>query len=204
MKKILTASAVCLTLAGCATGNYQPPSSTATIPSKEVTVNAPFNVVWQDLIDYASTNFFGIDQFEKDSGLMTLSFGSKNPSKYIDCGTMSATAGSKTFNGSYVNYLVEKKEATLSGKMNITVRAISKNQARVRVNARYVFSAPERRVSTFAGIVTDPSITFTFDSDTPDSVRVANPMPGSPPNRVCRATGAAEKAILDEVSRIGK
>ena len=53
--------------------------------SKTIKFNNSKDEVWNALIDYASESFFSINTYEKDSGLMTLSFTS-NPERFVNCG----------------------------------------------------------------------------------------------------------------------
>jgi len=106
-------SAVCfaLILSGCATNSYTPPSSLAKDEAKhEVMVNKSFDATWASLIDYASGTFFAIDNFEKASGLITLSFGAADPSHFIDCGQMVAPI----FQGSFATFMATEWNATLT------------------------------------------------------------------------------------------
>ena len=122
------------------------------------------------LRSYVSASSFAIDDFEKDSGLITFSFGQSDISKYVDCGQW--TEPESKFEGHYADYLGCSSKGTLSGKMNISVRQISENKISVKVNARYAFSA------------------FSFESGNLDEVNGFR----------CRPTYVLEKGILDAVS----
>lgn len=183
-----------LVLSGCATGTYTPPGSLTGDDAKhEVIVNKSFDATWTSLIDYASSTFFAIDNFEKASGLITLSFGSSEPGRFIDCGQMVAQAGAQKFNGPYATYMSTHLGATLTGKMNLVVRQLEPNKTLVRANARYVFVSPPQ-----GGI---PGNSWTFESGGQATVPVTVPMAGTIPTRTCRPTYAAEKAILDAVRK---
>ncbi len=127
------------TLGGCATSSYSPPTVSSVAANKyTLVIEKPYEETWSSLISHAASTFFAIDEFEKDSGLMTLSFGTSDPGRFINCGTWS----SSQYVGEYVSFLARMQGGTLSGKMNILVRAISDDQSEVRVNARYIFIAP--------------------------------------------------------------
>jgi uncharacterized protein YceK len=182
-----------LVLSGCASvGSYTPPSSlTGDDAKNEVVVDKPFDATWASLIDYASSTFFAIDNFEKASGLITLSFGSSDPGRFIDCGQIVSQSGN--FNGPYTTYMATQLRATLTGKMNLVVRQVDPNRTLVRANARYIFVAPpQAQVS---------GESWTFESGGQATVTVANPVSGTIPTRTCRPTYAAEKAILDAVKK---
>jgi len=183
-----------LILSGCATGSYTPPSSmTKEEARQEVTVNKSFDATWESLIDYASGTFFAIDNFEKASGLITLTFGASDPSRFIDCGQMVAQAGAVSFQGPYATYMATYRNATLTGRMNLVVRQIEPNKTLVRSNARYNFVSP--RDSVF------PMVTWTFESGSQATVNVPGATSGTIPTRTCRPSYAAERAILEAVSK---
>jgi len=62
---------------------YNPPLQEYSKTNYAKTINKSYNKVWESLINYSASTFFGIENFEKESGLLTLSFGSSNPSDYI-------------------------------------------------------------------------------------------------------------------------
>ena len=143
MKKLIATFSLFL-LISCATvgptGTYVEPFGKYS-ESYSYDVNAGFDEAWSALIDYPSTAFFGIDNFEKDSGLLTLSFGVEDPNQYLDCGTILVmNGGNVTFDGSYVNYARIYNSAEFSGLMNISVREIDENTSNIRVNTRYIFT----------------------------------------------------------------
>ena len=78
MKKILNIVFVLTLINSCATINnitYIEP--TRQDYSKSKNFNHSGDKVWSALIDYATESFFSINTYEKDSGLMTLSFSSE-------------------------------------------------------------------------------------------------------------------------------
>src|SRR3990167_1761700 len=90
----LVAVALALAIIGCGVKypEYQPPAPQSYNSDNVRTINKNFEQTWTALIDYTSSSFFGIDNFEKDSGLMTLDFGSNDPAKFVDCGTLHSVA----------------------------------------------------------------------------------------------------------------
>jgi hypothetical protein len=73
-------------LASCATvqpSTYYPPTPQS-YENTEIFENSK-DELWAALVDSASSSFFAINNFEKDSGLMTLDF-SGNAEDYVDCG----------------------------------------------------------------------------------------------------------------------
>ncbi len=54
----------------CSTVNYVAPEQYEDVELSQV-INSGFDDAWSSIIDYASASFFGIDTFEKSSGLIT-------------------------------------------------------------------------------------------------------------------------------------
>lgn len=174
---------VLLPVLGCVP-NYAPPTSPTGTIQNEITVDKSFQEVWSAVIDHATSTYFGVENFEKESGLITLSFGRRNPEQFIDCGWLKTT-NLANYDGTAVQALqIEALTTSLSGRVNIVVRPETPTRTRLRANARYVYQA-ERRQS---------KPTWTFESNTSDTQRVGKVMV------TCRATNVAEQDILKGVS----
>jgi hypothetical protein len=171
-----------LSFAACAP-LYTPPNFPTGKLQNEVTVDKPFQEVWSAVIDHATSTYFGVENFEKESGLMTLSFGGRNPDRFIDCGWLKTT-NLANYDGTAVQAIQREALATtLSGRMNIVVRAESPNRTRLRANARYVYVAQGKQSRP----------TWTFESNTSDTQRVGTVMV------TCRPTNVAEQDLLKGV-----
>ena len=72
-------------------GKYIPPNIYDSILKNSVITNKNFDETWSSVIDFVNDSFFKIENREKDSGLLTLSFGSKEPENFIDCGDFEYT-----------------------------------------------------------------------------------------------------------------
>ena len=152
------------------------------------TINKRFNEVWTALIDYSAGTFFAIDNYEKDSGLLTLSFGADNPSDYVDCGHIKTVT--IKFDGPVIEACEFHGDADLDGSMNIFVKPILSNVTQVKINARYV-------LKLFDGAARQ---TWAFDSGGSDAKRFS----GIQENVVCVPTNKAETTILDGIEKIAK
>jgi len=186
-----------LLLAGCISSKsiYKPPTHESFQQLYTNEFKKPYNEVWDALINYSASTFFGIENFEKESGLLTLSFGASNPQEYITGGYWKTDVvygiNELHFEGDYVEYLTLYQNGTLVGKMNIVVKKIDDNNTRVVVNARYVFSTA----------ITDAegrsfNNTWSFKTGGCSEVKVSNASKGTQPTRTLCPTYKAENAIL--------
>lgn len=157
------------------------------------TFDASFDDTWAALVEHASSTFFAISSFEKSSGLMTLTFGSDQPARFIDCGHITADVAGRKIDMPYAQFLVDFHRATLQGRMNLLARRDSDARTTVRVNSRYVFQAPASPSSA--------DTTFSFDGESRQTLTVVGAMSGSGNTRTCGASGEAERQILDGIER---
>ena len=185
----------CGVLTGCATGTYHPPIGDLATQQNERLVKKSFDETWSALVEHTSQTFFGIDKFEKASGLLTLSFGAANLERFIDCGRIDVQTPGKPTDGShnYVEYLSKFGGGRLDGKMNLLVKSVTPNETLVRVSAKYIFSTPANQ-DTFANV-------WSFDSNSQATIAVGNATKGTVPTRTCRPTLVAEKTILDAIAK---
>lgn len=164
-----------------------------------VLIEQDYDTAWKALIDHLSQSSFAIDNFEKDSGLITLTF-SASPDRYVECGdwNVQGSALIPAFQGSYVQWLEKHTSVSLSGKMNVSVYKMAETVTRIRINARYVLT------STYMGGDKPITNTWTFDSGSSASIAVNNPTRGITPTRTCRPTHQAESDILEAVKELSE
>ena len=179
-----------LPLAGCMQATYTRPSHVGSPDQYSVIVSKPFDIVWKELIQYSAGTFFSIDNFEKDSGLITLTFGASKPQEFVTGGYWEAS-GSKAYKGDYVGFLNKYWNASLNGKMNIVVTERGPHQTQVTVRARYVFTLPSTGRS--------PGSTWSFDTGSCDTIVVSGAVAGIAPERTVCPTYRAERAIIMSV-----
>lgn len=173
----------------CASATYIAPKSNNDIKNFSRVINKSYDDTWKALIDYSASTFFSIDNYEKASGLLTLSFGASNPSEFITGGHWEASSITDNFSGDYVDYLVKYFNGTLNGKMNIVVLEIDSMHTKVRVNARYIFSA------NVLGTIN----TWSFDSGNCGTIDVSTPTRGTQPERTICPTYKAENDVLKAI-----
>lgn len=159
MKKSLLLVMVALVMAlgaGCGAKidtTITPPSEHAVANSR--TFNASYDKVWKATIASIGESFFVLENIEKDSGILSLSFSVKTPNDYIDCGSLSESGnleGGKKYDNFFLGAETPVtrfiafngqsapcyREVSLSGKSNIIVEKTGKNSTTVKVNTRYV------------------------------------------------------------------
>ena len=161
--------------------NYNPEDNTQTI-------NKDFNAVWTALIEYASSSFFAIKTFEKDSGLLTLQFGSGNPSEYVNCGFLKSVTWNRE--GSLL-YLIQSSgisHADLDGNMNIFVKPIATNVTQIKINARYILLINDGQFQN----------TWAFDTGGSDTKQLSAIVV------TCQPTHKAEQTILEGIKKIAQ
>jgi hypothetical protein len=193
-------------LASCAysTGSYVPPAAeSAQVADYKRVIELPYEQVWDRFIQHAAGTFFGIENFEKESGLLTLAFGADAPSEFVDGGhftmkSVDQNGRTTTFDGPYVEFLRLYRGGTLSGRMNVVVRAIEPTKSEVTINTRYVFVA--RSVHPTNGSVSTQ--TWSFNSGSEATIATPIPIKGTSPTRTMRPTHKAERSILEALSNM--
>jgi len=121
-------------------------------------IDKSFDDTWKALVQYVDGSFFSIDNFEKDSGLLTLSFGASNPSEFITGGLYMFSNLSRSFDGDYVDWLTQYENGKLNAKMDIIVTEVDSNKTQVTVMARYIL------ISSIPNLFPDSTEIWEFES----------------------------------------
>ena len=151
MRKIFSSLVMTIFLSSCAVekekltenvGKYVPPNIDDTNFKNSVITNKNFDETWTSVIDFVNNSFFKIENLEKDSGSLTLIFGSKEAENFIDCGDFEYTLffTGEEFKGSYIDYAKSGLLAELEAKMNINIQKIDNESTKISINANYLFS----------------------------------------------------------------
>ena len=140
---------------------------------------------------------------------MTLSFGASEIGLFVDGGQWEykSTRGMDPitglvigedldFSGNYVTFLERFRNAKLTGRMNLFVRALGGQRTEVKVRARYVVNTT---TAIGSRVVSD---TWSFDTGGSDTISVRNPSKGTGETRTMRPTHEAEKSILDAIDAL--
>ncbi len=203
MKSILSSLIMIVLLSSCSVkkekltenvGKYVPPNIEDTNFKNSIITNKNFEETWTSVVDFVNDSFFKIENLEKDSGLLTLSFGSKEPENFIDCGDFEYTLffTGEEFKGSYIDYVKSGLLAVLEAKMNINIQKIDNESTKITINTNYLFST-QHALGYY-----DPKLnqTYSFVSGGYQTIDVINPISGSIPTRTCKSTNFAENAIF--------
>ena len=204
MKKFFSSLAITILLSSCAgekqkltenVGKYVPPNIEDTNFKDFVITNNNFDETWTSIFDFVNDSFFKIENLEKDSGLLTLSFGSKEAEKFIDCGDFEYTLffTGEEFKGSYIDYAKSGLLAVLEAKMNINIQKIDNESTKLSLNTNYTYST-QHALGYY-----DPKLnqTYSFKSGGYQTIDVINPIKGSIPTRTCKSTNFAENTIFN-------
>lgn len=191
--------------AGCATSTeiYMPPPGSGGVTNSKV-VQKPFEHVWDQLVRQLSSDFFVINNIDKSSRLINLSFSAQRPSEYVDCGQTNRsftnahgtrnysynTADSATFafanqQGHVFNL---NRRSRLEGRTNIYVAPEGPGTL-VTVNTKYILNID---VEAF-GLDGRPAGRQSFVAD------VSTKTPGGYQDIQCYARGVIEQRILSFV-----
>jgi len=174
------------------TFSYTPPVETSEgLEEFRYVVARDFDATWSSLVDVVASTFFEVQNYEKDSGLLTLVYDSDSPFEYIDCGTWkkSYPRGEVAFDGSYVGWLMEGEGIESEAKINLRVKEVGRNRSEVEITALYRVEAPAH----------DSSFRFKTDTRSKKKLR-ENKAPGTPDFRTCQATRQLERDLLAEIA----
>jgi hypothetical protein len=189
-----------LILGGCSFNDYSSPG-TGSANQYERVLDMEKEKVWEALIEHASRKLFGITNFEKSSGLMTVSFGSAEPSRYVDCGEWQGFGiwPWKEPRQPYVDYIT-RNGGRLEGNMNISIRALGPSKTLVRVNAYYVV---QHLVVMWPGTFMEKRFnhTWSFRSGGSSTYKITFGSEGMlDRTRTCRSTNNAELSLLNALA----
>jgi hypothetical protein len=186
-----------------------------TLPLKQppmensIVINKSKDQVWKGIIPVLGGSFYVINNVDKDSGLINVSF-SADPGKYIDCGkvhydiTNARGRRDYDFPGSisetrYEDYhpsvgiLNVYRKMQLEGRVNFIVQELSAQSTRITANVKYVLTKSFQGVD-MAGrqSSTSDSISFAYNQ--------REQFPGGAPT-TCQSNGVFEKDLLDLIRR---
>lgn len=147
-----------LVLAGCETSKPISMSYLGPVRQKiqsSATVKEPFDVVWNRLIEKLAGDFFVMNNADKASRIINLSFKANPAIRFVDCGTTKRIFVDKNGNEAVTTYetasnarysvnqgskvYTNDRKTALSGRADIVVKAEG-DQTTVSVTAKYTFT----------------------------------------------------------------
>ena len=157
----------CVSMGVPSTASYTPPETT--IIENEINVAADSGEVWDILVEQLAKTFYVINNIDKESRLLNVSYAESNqPSLYVDCGESDRTyefrgditrynyktadsSAYKFHNGmvadTFFGYYQRKTD--LDGRANIYVAPNADGGTTVTVNTRYIWSVNLRYTEMF-------------------------------------------------------
>lgn len=209
MKKVACIASV-LALSACAGKyDYTPPRAYSQTQNT-VTVDSSKDDVWKKLIVSLGKNFFVINNMDKESGFINISYNG-DPELFVDCGVISSyvknARGERTytFPGSRARMDYEimsdkldlyqvRREMALEGRVNVIVQPVTDKTTSVSVNTKYVLT----RTTTARDVEGRVNVA---KADANFNTGQTGTMPGYPQSLSCSSTGKFERDIIDFVKK---
>lgn len=176
--------------------------------------NYPYEKVWKAVVQSIGSSYFVLENIEKDSGILSLSFAAQNPGDFVDCGvvkehgTVVMRAYDNTFAGTASN--IQRKFVTdqgvpgemirscsLSGKANVLVQSLGPKQTRVTIRTRYVFTLTNMVMPYGAPAPVKMEATMNFTGSEVGTFPDTNKLQ----SLQCRSRGTLEISILDGIEK---
>jgi hypothetical protein len=207
-------------MTGCATisGNisYTNPDKSPAL-NNSIIVDKAKDDLWKQIIPALGRQFFVINNLDKDSGIINISYNG-DPEQYVDCGWITSYVkanGERTYtfpaSRAYQDYeIVEpywysvNRKMNLEGRMNIIVEEIGANQCKITVNTRYIVT----KTSTTTPWMNIGSIAFpryvpaNYSHTNTDSIAFNSGEESTfPQGTRCKATGVFETTVLSVLTK---
>ncbi len=176
-----------LLMAACTSTVVTPPPPVYAPPAPrqpatfEVISSGDFDATWRALVEYTAGTSFSIDEFERESGLMTLSFSPSDPSTVVECGYWQQSGKPP------LPYL-DRINMTLDTRTNLIVQPIGTFQTRIRANTLYILRDESGNV-------------YQFTTNQRATIEPRNRTVGTVRTRTCQATHEGEQSFVAGVRR---
>ena len=207
MKHILILFAVFF-FSGCASGklDYIKPSTHSANTNTKL-IDHPRDMVWNSAVPELGKNFFIINNLDKSSGLINISY-SGDPEQYVDCGTITSYVKNARGERSYkfpassalqtyevlegINLFSVQRKMNLEGRINVIFQEITPDKTQVTVNTKYVLTKEGTAIYLVDGARANFSDTISFGTGSSGSF----PINGQGQSTDCIPTGKLEQSIL--------
>lgn len=210
--RYLVIAALSLTLAACAGKvDYIRPTAQPGATSNVKIVDRPRDAVWSASVPELGKQFFVINNLDKSSGLMNLSY-TGDPERYIDCGRITSfvknAQGERTydfsgakaqqsyevFNPGGALFFIDRR-MNVEGRVNLIFEEIGPNTTRVTANTRYVVTRTQTVRSTSNNFPQTRTDTISFNS----GGGAPFPAGSTGQSAECVSTGSLEREILSAI-----
>lgn len=179
-----------------------PPTENSIVLSKSK------DVVWKSAVSALGKNFFVINNLDKDSGLINISY-SGDPQKYINCGRINSyvsnARGERTYDfdaaSAYQKYEVIdqrlgygaiERKMNLEGRMNLIIESLGPDESRITANTKYVVTKSFTVYNGTGRLVSSGTDTISFNSGQSQKF--------SDVDTTCIANGQLEQEVLASIS----
>lgn len=174
--------------------------------SNSVTVDRPRDAVWNATVPELGKQFFVINNLDKSSGLINISY-TGDPEKYVDCGEVTSYVrnlrGERTYKfpaskaqqayevmDKSGNLFFIDRKMSLEGRVNLIFEEVTKASTRITANTRYVLTRQITTQGVMSQIPHSSNDSISFNS---------NGKATFPGDTECVATGKLEQDILSAV-----
>lgn len=210
MKSTMLALVVLL-ISGCAGKlDYVRPAAQPNASNNFKIIDKARETVWNASVPELGKQFFVINNLDKSSGLINVSYNG-DPEKYIDCGRVTSyvknARGERTYDfpGAKAQQQYEvmnnnglfsiNRRLSLEGRVNLIFEELSPSQTKVTANTRYVIQRQVTVTATANNIPQSFSESISFNSGSSGAFA-----PNQNGQAVeCLATGALEREILSVI-----
>lgn len=211
MTQLFVSVVVAANLTGCAGSLQYTPPSKAAQPVNSITIARPRDEVWRSSVPEIGKRFFVINNLDKDSGLINVSY-TGDPAEYVDCGHIESVvenfAGKRSyeFNGAKADQFYEtlapntplthyRRRMKLEGRVNLIFQATGESETTITANTKYVLTRDQTAQVVPNGLVQSASDTISFNTGQTGSF----PGNANGASLECVATGKLETAILSAI-----
>ena len=205
-KAILVSTLSILFLSGCVGKmDYVRPETSVPV-TNEIVVDRPIDEVWKNAVPALGKKFFVINNIDKSSGLINVSY-TGDPERYIDCGRITSYVKNargernydfpaakshqvyETMDRGILRFIDRKME--LDGRVNLIFEELGATSTRITANVKYIVTKRARveRAGNGAIRVYDDTVSFNSNGS------AEFPHSGKNPT-TCVPTGRFERDIL--------
>ncbi len=209
--KIVVSLLAVVFISGCAGKlDYVRPTITATPSTNYKVIEKSRETVWNASVPELGKQFFVINNLDKSSGLINISY-SGDPEKYIDCGRINSyvknARGERTYdfpgakaqqsfevmNGNGL-FMIDRR-MTVEGRVNLVFEEMSPNQTKVTANTRYIVQRHQTVRNAANNLPQSVSDNISFNSGGSSSFTANSDGRATE----CIANGALEREILSAI-----